>query len=161
IADPDADVGARLFAGDSNNPNYIAFVSGLGLLATFADKNVLLRGLGIGWFAYALVGVPVLAVAFLLSGTRTALLGLVICAVSIAFGRLFASRARSGTNEGSRSRIWLLICGWLGIGAIVGAWLWDIVAESLEDFVSRTISAFFIYFDARSNAVDDSAETRA
>jgi hypothetical protein len=86
------EIGARLFAGDSNNPNYVSFVAGLVILAA---NTILWRDQSIATVNVVLVISAMLLgmAAIILAGTRSAFVGLFAC-LAIFFGAYIRRRTR-------------------------------------------------------------------
>jgi len=84
-------IGQRLFAGDSNSPNQLAFVGGITLVTGIFLLN---KYKGFKLIAFILINFSIfmgLAIV-LLSGTRSVVLGLGLCASGYIFLKIFADK---------------------------------------------------------------------
>jgi hypothetical protein len=170
----DDEYSSRLFAGDSRNPNYLAFVMGLGLVAAFCEKRDWSGSGIVRWFLW-LIGIPLLIVVCVFSGTRSVLLGFGLCLVFVVLRRVIAPSGiwkvgfLSEGNIPKTKGVWGLLFVWVSIGVLIStlladgpiALLRDTLVASLENLASGTLSGYDVYVAGGLKEVDESAQTRA
>ncbi len=161
----DADFGSRLFAGDSKNPNYLAFVAGLGLVAAFSKRKDWSGSGIVRWWLWV-TGIPLLVVVWLLSGTRSVLLGFGLCLSSVVLQHVIAPRrirAAASLLDGNlpkTKRVWGLLSIWVPMAALISALIGNALVASTEGLVSGTVAGFDVYVAGGLREVDESAEAR-
>lgn len=152
---------SRLYAGDSNNPNFMAFVAGAGLMGAAWEAAVERRALR--WCLYVGSG-AFCAAMLILAGTRSALLGLVLCLLVVVTSKILRGLVLRRRRRVAKSGWRLVLAFRLLTAAAVTAFVvpdaaLEVLSEKATEVVERT-GVGIEGLVSETGSFEESADTR-